>query len=216
MVTTGIVVIGENAGVQQAAKGRRVPVTVSATWELAYERTVFVAPNTKVPWDLLDAGFGLLDRWDVAVPLGVYGTLARDVGGHTERLATERRMRDLRMLLYEPGLLFAQQNETAQELLSTWRDECINGADERLAFVRAVYQVKPRLCALPRVWLMELPAAGATRQNRGRNRGRKRGRKSGSTLIRVEIAPGRYVRCNPADAEKVKEMYKSRVGRRRG
>jgi len=198
----GIVLLEENADIEKQAKRRGLAITVWDQWTISYERTLFVSPNTKVPWDLLDAGFGLLERWDVAVPLGVYGTLARDVGGDTERKATKRRTRDLRMLLYDTGLLFSRQNEPAQELLSLWRDECINGADERLAFLRAVYQVKPRLCPLPRVWLMDVPAVARSRQER-----RKR---PGNGLIRVEVAPGRYVRCAPADVEKVKKMHQDR------
>jgi len=178
---------------------------VSDAWPLAFKRTLFVSPKAKVPWDLLDAGFQLLERWDVAVPLGVYGTLARDVGGDTERKATERRTRDLRMLLYDTKLLFAQRNEPAQELLSMWRDQCINGADERLAFLRAMYQVKPRLCPLPRVWLMDVPSTVQPR--------REKRKRSGNGLIRIEVAPGRFVRCNPADVEKVKRMHQQ--GRRR-
>ena len=203
-LSKGIVLIDANAEIEQQAKRRGIAVTIADDWPIAYDRTLFISPNTKVPWELLDAGFNLLARWDVAVPLGVYGTLARDVGGDTERQATERRMRDLRMLLYDTSLLFAQRNETAQELLSLWRDECINGADERLAFVRAMYQVKPRLCPLPRVWLMDVAAVAAARQ--------KKRRRSGSSLIRVEVAPGRYVRCNPADVEKVKKQHQQ--GRR--
>ncbi len=179
--------------------------------DVGFERLVIVAPGTKIPWGLLEYGFHFLTRWDAAAPLWRYGGVAGKVGTKAERAATKEVSLDLRVLLCAPELLFVRGDGDGLALLKTWQAEIerFPNAEPRLAFLRAHCLVKPRLCTLPRGWLMELPvrppSRGASRRKGGR---RKRGR----PLIRVEVTPGRFVRCHPEDAEKVKKMHQQ--GRR--
>ncbi len=192
----GIVLLEENAGVRAEAKRRKLAVTAGAP-AIAYAQTLVVGPGVAVPWDLVGAGFDYLERWDAAAPLWRYGVLAQDVGTAAEREQTRLYTLDLRVPLYEPGLLFLRQNEAAQSLLNVWRVEGAGRADGRLAFLRALCMVKPLFLALPRSWLTE---AGAVQQSKRRVSGNV-------NLVHIEIAPGRSVCCRPDEVEEYKRRF---------
>ena len=158
-------------------------------------KMLIVQAGTRVPWDLLPAAWHFLDRWDAAVPLWRYGVLAADVGTAEEREATRLVVGDLRLLLHSCELLFVKGNEASQQLVATWLAD--SDENERLAFLRAVYQVKPRLCVLPTTWLAEVrqyQAPGSPRRKIAPAR----------PLATVEIAPGRRVKVHADDVERIK------------
>lgn len=100
--------------------------------------------------DLVPVGLALLRRgWDVAAPFDAGGLLAADVGTEEDRARTCAVVGDLRVPLYSPGVVFVGAG--GEEWFRAWRAEC-DGGDERLAFLRALFRVKPRFCALPRAW----------------------------------------------------------------
>lgn len=101
--------------------------------------------------DLLTTGFSLLDIWEAAVPIRSYTELARDVGDDVDRAATRDVVRDLRVPVYDVRLVFLRRCHATRQLLSAWREET---GDRSLAFLRAVYKVKPLLCALPTTWVL--------------------------------------------------------------
>lgn len=140
---------------------------VQAGWELPEERTLFVADGTAIPYGLLEAGFGFLERWDVAVPLWRYGVLAKDIGTEAERERTKAIVLDLRVLLYAHEVLFVRPEGDGERFIQAWRGECVPGANERLAFLRALHAVKPLVCTLPQEWVARLedgPAAEPRRR----------------------------------------------------
>ena len=217
-MSRGIVLLQSDAVVRSKARKLGLDVTVAADWPQPYTHTLYIGPGTRTPWDLVQTGFSIIERWDAAAPLWTYGVLAAALGTPEERRKTEKGIRDLRVPVYAPDLLFVAATEAGKALVSTWRAECAGGdealADERLAFLRALYRVKPRFCALPRTWLADVQQR-STSSATGRGTPRRQ-HPRGSPLIRVEVTPGRFVRCKREDAEKVKELYKSRQGRRRG
>lgn len=182
-------------------------LTVSAEWALPAERTLFVAAGASVPYALLEAGFGRLDKWDVAAPLWRYGMLAADVGTSSERARTEAVTKDLRMLLYAHELLFVRNSPDGRRFLATWLVERQGKAEPRLAFLRALHIVKPIFCALPRSWLQESVVSLRPAERRGRPAEPHKLSKQ-SQLTHVEIAPGRYVCCRPEEAEKYRQRFK--------
>ena len=188
--------------ISKAAK-RGLLVTQGNEPRIAYEQTLIAGHGVDVPWDLLDSGFQFLERWDVAAPLWRYGVLAKDVGTTDERKRTEAVTLDLRIPLYAPELLFIRQSEAAGQFLECWRQECEGGANERLAFLRALCMVKPLFLALPRSWLKE---------GTGRAEVPRRPVGGMTKLVNVEIAPNRYVCCRPEEAE----MYRQRFAEQRG
>jgi predicted flap endonuclease-1-like 5' DNA nuclease len=207
--TTGILLMGHDKKIEAGAKAAGLAVVVLPVDEaiegLPFEKTLLVEPGTAVPWDLLPAAWHFLDRWDAAVPLWRYGVLAADVGTKAERQATEKVVGDLRVLLHAVELLFVRRNEMGQALLAAWDKEMWSD-DKRLAFLRAVCQVKPRLCVLPRSWLAELrPGLERTGWTRRRSA-------NGQPLTTAEIAPGRLVKCHLGDEAAIKKQFDLRGG----
>jgi len=198
----GILTMGKSVKISASARRLGLQLRQGRKWKPGWERTLFVSGEYQVPWDLLPAGFHFLKRWDAAAPLWRYGVLAADVGTKGERQRTAKLTLDLRIPLYEPGLLFIRSTEAGLALLETWRAECRRGDDVRLAFLRALHIVKPRFCALPRSWLAEEAQRAQQDARTDKNmRGTVR------RLVRVEIAPGRFVKCHAGDEEKVKERF---------
>lgn len=190
---------------QLRAKARRtskgLDVVVCDGWDVP-EPTLFAGAGAGIPWELVGAGFGFLERWDAAAPLWRYGVLAEDLGGPAERARTEAIVRDLRIPVYAPELLFVAPTEAGRALVETWRAECADGEDERLAFVRALYLVKPRFCALPCTWVRDLTATPAAAPRAEISTGPRE-------LVRVEICPGRSVQCRPEDVEKYRRRFEA-------
>lgn len=112
--------------------------------------------HTHVPLrpELLVIGFHLLNRWDIAVPLLSYDKMARDIGSEKDRKATEAVILDLRVPLYNTELIFVRGTGAGKVIMNAWRASLSEG-DERLAFLRALWAVKPRICALPDTWSMK-------------------------------------------------------------
>ncbi len=208
-MTEGLVLPAEDKTIEAQARAHKLPVTVDAGLAFVYDKTLFVEPGTRVPWDLLPAAWHFLERWDAAVPLWRYGTNASGMGTAEERTRTKAIIRDLRVPLHACELLFARKNEAGQALIAAWQEESAGGGEKRLAFLRALYRVKPRCCVLPRSWLAEVgeQAASAARLTMRRSKA--------GPLIRVEISPGRFVQCRPEDEEKVRQQFaQGRRGRR--
>ena len=202
-----IVIRADDKTVRSRAKRLGIEVVVTDSWEVTGP-TLFA--STKIPFDLVGAGFNFLERWDVAAPLWRYDKIAADIGTPADRKRTQAITRDLRLLLYAPELLFVRDSEAGRALVETWRAECAHG-DERLAFIRALYIVKPIFCALPLSWLAEVQersvAAGkSARASRRQNAG-ARYKGAGYGLVLVQVGPNQHVKCKPGDEEAVRKRF---------
>ncbi len=201
-MSRGIVIREDNEAIQHAAKRHGLPVTVGEPG-IVYERTLLIGDGIAVPWEMVPRGFDFLDTWEAAAPIWAYETLAADVVRGSERERTEALIGDLRVPLYSTELLFLRRCENSERLLSLWRAD---GGDERLAFLRALYEVKPLFLALPRSWLAKRAAPVAQpRRNTGSN----------VRLVHVQIAPGRSVCCRPDEVEIYRQRY-AQLAQRRG
>lgn len=118
-----------------------------------FARTLIWTPGLRLRYELLPVGFSLLERWDVLVPLASYEEMALDIGDDNDRANTKSVIRDLRVPYYDPRLLFVKNSRAGRDLLACWTIESKLGSDERLAFLRALYHVKPLVLALPKSWL---------------------------------------------------------------
>jgi len=117
-----------------------------------YPRTLFLRGDVPVRLTLLPVGYQLLDRWEMVVPLYSYDTLASQIGSETDRERTKAVIRDLRVPVYDPRLMFLRRCRNVEALMGQWVQELREGGDEKLAFMRAMYRVKPQLCAVPASW----------------------------------------------------------------
>ena len=205
------------------ANGHGYRYVVGDGWELPAERTLFVASGAAVPYQLLEVGFGLLQRWDVACPLWRYEMLAGDVGTAAEQKRTAAIVLDLRVLLYAHELLFVRDSPDGRRFLQTWLAECQGEAEPRLAFLRAMHLVKPLFCALPQSWLggAAVQAGARVSGTTGRAKvkpaelptiqAREGGLVGGGNpdeLVRVEVGRRRYIQCRRRDVETMRERYR--------
>jgi hypothetical protein len=185
--------------------------TEGRPYEIPFEKTLFVEAGTRVPFDLLPAAWHFLDKWDAAVPLYRYGVTAADVGTKKERELTRMIVRDLRVMLHSTELLFVRKSEAGKELMNSWKLQMeIGDGDERLAFLRAFYIVKPLLCVLPTTWLIEVRGRSAQSWSRGQ----RRSPNAGKALVTVELSPGRFVKVHAGDEEKVLAQFARQRGGR--
>lgn len=217
----------KQAHLQAKRRGMGTVIAEGPLGEVEFDRALIAAPGTHIPWHLVDYGLHFLERWDAAAPLWRYGILAQDVGGESDRRRTAELVHDLRVLLYAHELLFVRDSSDGRALLAAWEEERAGRGDVRLAFLRALYRVKPIFCALPRSWLGE-NVRGSTRQaiTRTERRSQRRAQRDNPSrgrqkpvaepLVRVEIRPGVYVRCHPGHEQEVYERFNrpSRADRR--
>ena len=151
----GIVLTGSAAqGKKHLARLQVEMATEEGQPRLEYERTIIWDAAVPLRVDLLTPGLAFLDKWEICVPLLSYTTLARDVGTAEERAATEAVIRDLRVPLYDTRLMFVRRCEATQRLFELWQGST---GDSKLAFLRALYTVKPIVLALPITWAGSKP-----------------------------------------------------------
>jgi len=207
----GLLIIGkQDKAAEGGARRGGLGIEYGQAPALPFDKTLIVQSGTRVPWGLVPAAWHFLERWDAAVPLWRYGQTAADVGTPAERKQTAAVVRDLRVLLHSVELLFVRDNDDGRALVECYRRELVDSSEPRLAFLRALYQVKPRLCVLPTSWLAEVDQR-SKQDARARVFGPPR---TSGPLVSVEVAPGRYVKCAAGDEEKVVAQFAQR--RRRG
>lgn len=113
---------------------------------LQYGLTLIWNPKVPLTTKQLYSGFGLLDTWQIAVPLLDYEQLACHVGSDEERALTAEIIPDLRIPLYDSRVVFVRRCAAMEDLVSLWQ-----GKGDH-AFLRALYQTKPLILALPKLW----------------------------------------------------------------
>ncbi len=116
-------------------------------------------------WDQhaqLDANFvtlslGMLQErgWDMCAPIWSYLKLANKLGSPDERKRTEELIHDLRVPVYNTDLIIAKRNDRTKALMAKWAEERKTSADEKLAFLRALYVTRPFMLALPALAIRE-------------------------------------------------------------
>jgi len=145
----GIVIRGDVSARQQIGKlGAGLQITDGEP-RLEYRYTLIWTPSLAMPKQLLGAGFHLLERWQLVVPLWDYDELAVGAGSQADREVAKGILHDLRVPLYDTRLIFVKRAPDTRRLLELWREWGEEIDDERLAFLVALYQARPLVCALP-------------------------------------------------------------------
>lgn len=161
LVGCGIVAYGNNPAL--AVQHLRttfpeVPVHTDGPPRLAFTRTLILDPSANLKLALLPIGFHRLTTgWWMAAPIlpgrGSEYLLAESIGTEADRAATKAIVRDLRCPVYDPRILFASRRPECEAVVAQWLEERMRpGVDDRLAFLRAFYTVKPLMLALPSTW----------------------------------------------------------------
>lgn len=106
----------------------------------------------------IQQGLAALDKFDVAYPVH-FSLLAEKIGTKAARTKTEDAIGEMRVPVPEPGLLFIRKSEAGQALAEAWLDELgedapkLSANDTRLAFMRALWHVKPTNAPMPENWV---------------------------------------------------------------
>jgi hypothetical protein len=150
VITNGSV----EAGIAQI-HGVAADMPVVSGFELDYPRTLLWDTNAPLRMDLMPVGFHrLMTGWQIAAPLWRYRTLARDIGTSEERARTEEVIRDLRVPVYETRCMYVLRCPDTEALIEAWTEERQGSTEDKLAFMRALYRIKPVMCALPTTWMV--------------------------------------------------------------
>lgn len=103
------------------------------------------APESK----LIGQGFKWLGRWDIIAPFRPYRELAADlVKGKTEREIAALKIGDLRVPVFDPRLIFIKTTPETRKLWEVYQQHKKNW-DARIAFLAAVWEIKPLIKPLP-------------------------------------------------------------------
>jgi len=199
----GVLIIGDRDKlIEGRARNAGLKFNYGDTLAIPYTKTLIVESGTAVPWELLPAAWHFLDRWDAAVPFWRYGQTAAQLGDEADRRRTKAAIRDLRVLTHSVELLFVRDNDAGQSLIAAYANE-LTGGDKRLAFLRALYTAKPRLCVLPTSWL------NLTEYHNKQDiySSRRMPVRNTAPLVKVEVEPGRFVRVHKGDEARVLTAY---------
>ena len=103
----------------------------------------------------IKAVFKWLDAWEIAAPFRDYAHLACDEGTVEERQFTAELIGDLRQPLYDSRAIWMREDSVRAKQfvkrLGTERKKCTCAEGPcDLAFLRALWKVKPLILALPR------------------------------------------------------------------
>lgn len=97
------------------------------------------------------------DAWDGAGCLMDGQPLARDYGSAVEQARTLAAAGDLRLPLYDTGLLWLRRTPATDELIAAWAAELADAADPAHAFARALYTRRVLWFTLPPRWVGAYP-----------------------------------------------------------
>ena len=144
---------GKVSGLLASYKGIEVKTSLPDN-PLPYDHNVIVSKGVKLRPGLLPVGIGLLVNWQIAVPVIGYSDreLALYTGTAKDKEYTKERVLDLRVPVYDTRLIFVKRCPDTQRLFKAWERERKTITDERLAFLVALWEVKPLICALPVSW----------------------------------------------------------------
>ena len=94
----------------------------------------------------------LLDTWEIIVPMWDYSELAAGIGTEEQRAKVKATVRDLRVPLYDTRLMFVRKTDSTERLFAEYNKELSAGMDDKLAFLLALYRVKPFIMPTPLTW----------------------------------------------------------------
>lgn len=160
--TSGMVVIGDEL---DNNKYRQIQETIphleivySDDVEIPFSETlIYNTKLNKLRIELLPIGFKWLKSFQVILPLLDYTTLAIHLGNSDDQLKAKEILKELRVPVYDTRLMFVRRCDETKELLSRWKAHKGNFTDDKLAFLCALYEVKPLHLALPNTWSGVLP-----------------------------------------------------------
>jgi len=201
--------------------GRIKPLMAKLT---PFDQTLYVDADTsfrKSP----DIGFSLLKNADVIIAETQTRTIVDTVAGDKESKYTCKLFNNTIMLYHNSGMIFWKKNEVTNKLFDLWSEEWLRfeNWDEQVALLRALLLSDAVFTTVPYTWNCRqgrevffvhhwFGTGTARTKNPKPARIRNIHPRSGEKMIKVEVSPGRFVKCFSGDEDKI--IQKFRTGRR--
>jgi len=141
-----------SANLTSGVYGNSLSIQAGAWESVPFQRTLFWDMAAPFRIEFIPVGFNLLSRWHIAAPLVSYDKLAVSYGDTDDRTLTAAIVHDLRVLVYDPKIVFMRRCPETVAFLRVWADERARAKCPELSFLRALYIAKPLLLALPPEW----------------------------------------------------------------
>lgn len=193
-----------------------------------FERSLYVDADT-VFQSSPEPAFKLLDRWDFIVAETETRSLIDTVAGPSESRDTAEWLGTPHILYHNSGMLFWRKNKATSRLFDLWSEEWqrFQNWDEQVALLRALLRSDVLFLNVPFTWncregkkaffLHHQFGTQIVRQYRGRSTASwGRWQQQAQQLVRVEVSPGRFVRCRAGEEEQVMKRFEQRWAQRRG
>jgi hypothetical protein len=193
-----------------------------------FERSLYVDAETEFKISP-KIGFELLERWDFVVAEAEIRSLANSFLDHTEADRTAAWLKTPHILYHNSGMLFWRKNDVTAHLFELWASEWLKfkGWDEQIALLRALLQSEALFLNVPFSWNCRGPkgayllyhrfASKAARKFQGGRYSmpRHESHTPARPLVRVELAPGRFVKCHEGDEAQVLAHFRQMMGKRK-
>lgn len=188
-----------------------------------FEFTLYVDADTAFKRSP-EPGFALLDRWDFVIAEAETRSLAQTFPDNKrEAQETAARLGTPHLLYHNSGLFFWRANRRTLDLFRLWSDEWhrYEGWDEQIALLRALLVSDALWLNVPYTWNCRGPQEAWLVYHRFAGRS---ARKYGGLnveviphprpmppplvpIVRVEVAPGRFVQVHKGNEQKAKDHY---------
>jgi len=210
---------GQKARGFQFLAGRIKPLLAAIS---PFDRTLYVDADTAFKQSP-KIGFDLLDRWDMVVAETETRSLVEGIAGLKECKATAGWLGTHHILYHNSGMIFWKRNERTLKLFDLWHEEWLVHAcwDEQVALLRALLKSDVMFLTVPYTWncirekeshiLHHWFGAGDARVNMRSVSHSRSSEAETRKMTRVEIAPGRLVKCYAGDEEKVRAFYQEQL-----
>lgn len=194
-----------------------------------FEKTLYVDADTKFKRSP-QPGFDVLDRWDAALAETETRDLSGGVAGNIECRKTAEEIGTPYILYHNSGMIFWRRNEKTMALFDLWSEEWLRyqGWDEQVALLRALLKSEVLFLTLPYTWncyhkkdaylVHHWFGGGQARIEMIQRIQARTGKKttgfgqSEGKLVKIELSPGRWVKCLEGDEGKVRAHYKGLIG----
>lgn len=186
-----------------------------------FEQTLYVDADTLFKSSPM-CGFSMLeDGWDFVVAETQTRSLEDTIAGASESKWTSTWLKTDQLLYHNSGMLFWQRNERTDQLFDLWSEEWLRfqNWDEQVALLRALLRSEAVFQTVPYVWnCRDRREAFMLHHWFGTGHARTGGKAlparassfAGRDMVRIEIGPGRWVKCYAGDEEKVRADFEQR------
>lgn len=205
-----------------------------------FEQSLYVDADTEFLNSPVPA-FEMLAKWDLLIAETETRSLKDSIAGTAESHWTASWLETPHLLYHNSGMIFWRKNDITRKLFDLWSEEWqrFSGWDEQVALLRALLRSDAVYLTVPFSWNCREGARTTLLHHRfgtktarkfgGRSRqpitvtsraarGNHEGKPPAIELVRVEISPGRFVRCRKGEEEKVVVLFQQQdiLSRRRG